>query len=88
MAQSRPLMPRVSIGAVRRAGPVSAAASQPALQGVRDGVAAIAGDPLPPGRVDLRSLRVELRAGAGAAEIAAAVRDAVAAAIRDRMRRS
>ncbi len=80
---SRP--PQISIGSVRRRPDVPAAAAADAVRGAQDGLAAAAAAvQAPSGLLRLPRLGVRLRAGAGAGEIAEAVRRAIAAAIRMR----
>ena len=74
--------PQISIGSVRRRPGVPAAASADAVRGARDGLAAAAATvQAPSGLLRLPRLAVRLREGAGAGEIAEAVRRAIAAAI-------
>lgn len=81
---------QISIGAVRRVPGMPVAAGTDALRGVRDGLAAAGTAVTPermPARLDLAGLHIRLRDGAGAHEIAEAVRRAVDAAIAERLHR-
>ncbi len=79
---------RISIGSLRRQLGTAAAASADAVQGLRDGLAgfdaAVAAQRGPSARLLLPALSIRLRPGAGARDIAEAVRRAVDAAIRER----
>lgn len=74
--------PQISIGTVLSRPGVSPGASAEALQGVRDGLAAAAAvAQASSGHRRLPRVEIRLRQGAGANEIAQAVRRAVVAAI-------
>lgn len=81
---------RISIGSMHRQPGAPAAGSAEAVQGLRDGLAgigaAVATQRVLAGRVQLPALSIRLRPGAGAREIAEAVRRAVDTAIRERLR--
>jgi hypothetical protein len=77
---------QVSIGSLRRQPGTPTAGSGDAVQGLRDGLAGIGATVtgVPSGRLQLPALSIRLRPGAGAREIAEAVRRAIDAAIRQR----
>ena len=85
-----PLSPptRISIGSLHRQPGTPSAGSADAVQGLRDGLAGIGATVtgVSSGRLQLPALNIRLRPGAGAREIAEAVRRVIDGAIRQRHR--